>query len=134
MFLVIYINKVAVCLFVCLSGTFSFTIVTITQVLVQIFTTRGKAITYFNVTITKVESRRSRNDLVEWKWQFPFSRQERPLFQKDHHNLFHQAMPDSCQPVSIFLFLSLNILWILLPSILRHVDFCLYAQCTLILQ
>ena len=53
----IYINKVAVCLFVCLSGTFSFTIVMITQVLVQTFTTRGKttnSITYFCVTITQV--------------------------------------------------------------------------------
>ena len=39
----IYINKVAVCVFVCCSPrTFSFTIVMITQVLVQTFTTRGK--------------------------------------------------------------------------------------------
>ena len=84
--------------------------------------------------INKVESGRSRNDRVEWKWQFPFSRQDRPLFRKDHHNLFHQAMPDSGQPVSIFLFLSLNNVWILLPSILGHIDFCLYAQCTLLLE
>ena len=43
---IFYINKVAVCVCVCLSGTFSYTItyfyVTITQVLVQTFTTRGK--------------------------------------------------------------------------------------------
>lgn len=38
----IYINKVAVWVFVCLSETFSFTIVTITQVLVQTFATRRK--------------------------------------------------------------------------------------------
>ena len=51
--IVIYIDKVAVCL----SGTFSFTIVTITQVLVQTFTTGGKttnSITYFCVMITQV--------------------------------------------------------------------------------
>ena len=53
--LTIYINKVAVC--VCLSGTFSFTIVTITKILVQTFTTRAKttkSITYFCFTITQV--------------------------------------------------------------------------------
>ena len=88
---------------------------------------------YMNGSVShKVESGRSRNDRVEWKWQFPFSRQERPLFRKDHHNLFHQAMPDSCQPVSIFLFLYLNNVWILLPSILGHVNCCLYTHCMLI--
>ena len=52
-YLDIYINKVAVCL----SRTFSFTIVIITQVLVQTFTTRGKttnSITYLCVTIPQV--------------------------------------------------------------------------------
>ena len=49
----IYINKVAVCVFVL---KISFTIVIITQVLVHTFTTRGKttySITYF-VMITQV--------------------------------------------------------------------------------
>ena len=57
--ILIYINKVAVCVFVCLcvclSRTFSFTIFTITQV--KTFTTIGKttnSIKYFCVTITQV--------------------------------------------------------------------------------
>ena len=37
--IIIYITKVAVCVFVCLSRTFTFTIVTLTQVLVQTYTT-----------------------------------------------------------------------------------------------
>ena len=79
----------------------------------------------------KAESGWSQNDSVELKWQFSFSCQERPLFRKDHHNLFHQALSDSGQPVSIFLFLSLNNVWIILPFILGHVDWCLYAHCNI---
>ena len=53
---IIYINKVAVCVFV-FPENFPFTIVMITKVFVQTFTTRGKttnSITYFCVTISQV--------------------------------------------------------------------------------
>ena len=71
---VIYINKVAVCLFVCLSGTFSFTIVMITQVLVQTLTTRGKTtnlITYFCVTITNILVQHQGKISVTLPFQYP---------------------------------------------------------------
>ena len=58
----IYINKVAVCVFVCvcvcLSGIFSYTIiyfyVTITQALVQTFTTRGKQLTQLATFVSQL--------------------------------------------------------------------------------